>query len=45
MGGKLKTPQRLKNNVEYRSLVTLDLDDATPDFLKWFEEHFESLDY
>lgn len=41
VGGKLKTPQRLKNNVEYRSLVTLDLDDATPDFLKWFEEHFE----
>jgi len=41
VGGKLKTSQRLKNNVEYRSLVTLDLDDATPDFLKWFEEHFE----
>ena len=30
VGGKLKSPQRLKNNVEYRSMVTLDLDDAEP---------------
>ena len=41
VGGKLKSPQRLKNNVEYRSMVTLDLDDAEPGFLKWFEENFQ----
>ena len=41
VGGKLNGPQRLKNNVEYRSMVTLDLDDAESGFLKWFEENFQ----
>lgn len=41
VGGKLKSPQRLKNNIEYRSMVTLDLDDAESGFLKWFEENFQ----
>lgn len=41
VGGKLKSHQRLKNNVEYRSLVTLDLDEASTNFLKWYEENFE----
>ena len=41
VGGKLNGPQRLKNNIEYRSLVTLDIDDAEPGFLKWFLDNFD----
>ena len=41
VGGKLKDSQRLKANIEYRSMVTLDLDDAEPNFLKWYEDNFE----
>ena len=37
VGGKLKTTQRLKNNVEFRSLVTLDLDDAELGFIDRFK--------
>jgi len=41
VGGKLKDSQRLKNNVEYRSLVTLDLDDAELGFIDKFKRDFE----
>ena len=41
VGGKLSAPQRLKANIEYRSMVTLDVDDAELDFLKKFIESFE----
>ena len=37
VGGKLSSPQRLKNNVEYRSMVTLDLDDAELGFINKFK--------
>lgn len=40
VGGKLRDGQRLKNNVEYRSLVTLDLDDAAAGFLQKFLDTF-----
>ena len=40
VGGKLRDGQRLKNNVEYRSLVTLDLDDAAVGFLQKFLDTF-----
>lgn len=41
VGGKLKDNQRLKNNVEYRSLVTLDLDNAELGFIDKFKRDFE----
>ena len=41
VGGKLSSPQRLKNNVEYRSMVTLDLDDAELGFIDKFKRDFE----
>ena len=41
VGGKLSSPQRLKNNVEYRSMVTLDLDDAELGFIDKFKRDFK----
>ena len=41
VGGKLNGPQRKKNNIEFRSIITLDLDDAQSGFLKQFEDNFE----
>ncbi len=41
VGGKLSGPKRQKNNVEFRSMVTLDLDDAELGFIDKFKRDFE----